>query len=1040
MSTNLKDSEIYRNVKNLIIDSIKNKYLKMNNPSNNVRKTISDSLTLIILSGIFCHWTTCINDLINECTTQGNLEYIFIVLRALGSIDLLIHYNNETTKEESYEDSIKISQKEKMQIKDKLIENKNIVIKFLLTIYNNINNFTNENLRKIMISQLFDTTKCWTNFELNLLKNENISKMIYSIMNINVLENPENFSNMICDTINNSNCSKIYKSMVVDKNSSPQKLSEELFKLIDLEEKKGIDLLLNFILPKLDELKENKILNTYQKKLFKEYAKILASVIENYIYLFFNFNDKRSEIILGWLRYFLKNKKRQISLLFFEGLDEMREFINNFYRFSGLNNQQKIDFVNYLMDIVYGVMENCSYTKLDQKDISLLEQEILCKSSNLRPDMPISLHTLNEYKNNYLEEYDDDMEDIDVNQYRLNAESVFYNIFFILIENFHDPGTSQFLNKILSSLQLSQINDDKYLNDRYSDIKIDVVFFVISSILEIFEIEDAPNSINIIHNLINVFLGAKIVFQNQRIFIDFIILINKFSQKLVLQQENFKKIVEFLLLVSKSSNNENIIQSCYIVLLNICNEINNEMKLDNSFIKEIFNLYQNIYNKYQYPNITPLENVIDIILTFAGISQKIIRNNKINPEQNINYNPNLIYVIQQISSPINNEIKTLIEKVENNIQDTKLKNFLRFEIVKGYLLQGRIFSSLKKFSIELRNNFLQEHLNITLNTTKKIFELFQNDEDIITPLIKFYIDIASAIGGNCHSHFNLFNNIMINYFLSSENHFKVLEILKLFYLSFIISIDKTDKMYMQNNKYILDQYSLIMNSFINNISKLNNINSSINEKIKAISDFHHYIFKLLCFNSELLIQNNEIMKYYNLVQIVINFFLNCITLFQNIEVKESVDELTLISIIRSFNSFIINISLSKEFLTQTNNNNSCIFINMILSIWNIIFYKQFNCSARKELKIYFFNAIQYDINLFSIAFEKCISKSNKFTPVYIKSIIEYIQCFENDKDGINKMLDLVIDNVQGSAELDRSSFSFLLSLVPRKKGLKKINK
>ena len=699
MSTNLKDSEIYRNVKNLIIDSIKNKYLKMNNPSNNVRKTISDSLTLIILSGIFYHWTTCINDLINECTTQGNLEYIFIVLRALGSIDLLIHYNNETTKEESYEDSIKISQKEKMQIKDKLIENKNIVIKFLLTIYNNINNFTNENLRKIMISQLFDTTKCWTNFELNLLKNENISKMIYSIMNINVLENPENFSNMICDTINNSNCSKIYKSMVVDKNSSPQKLSEELFKSIDLEEKKGIDLLLNFILPKLDELKENKILNTYQKKLFKEYAKILASVIENYIYLFFNFNDKRSEIILGWLRYFLKNKKRQISLLFFEGLDEMREFINNFYRFSGLNNQQKIDFVNYLMDIVYGVMENCSYTKLDQKDISLLEQEILCKSSNLRPDMPISLHTLNEYKNNYLEEYDDDMEDIDVNQYRLNAESVFYNIFFILIENFHDPGTSQFLNKILSSLQLSQINDDKYLNDRYSDIKIDVVFFVISSILEIFEIEDAPNSINIIHNLINVFLGAKIVFQNQRIFIDFIILINKFSQKLVLQQENFKKIVEFLLLVSKSSNNENIIQSCYIVLLNICNEINNEMKLDNSFIKEIFNLYQNIYNKYQYPNITPLENVIDIILTFAGISQKIIRNNKINPEQNINYNPNLIYVIQQISSPINNEIKTLIEKVENNIQDTKLKNFLRFEIVKGYLLQGRIFSSLKKFSI-----------------------------------------------------------------------------------------------------------------------------------------------------------------------------------------------------------------------------------------------------------------------------------------------------------------------------------------------------
>ena len=1036
--TNPKDSEIYRNVKNLIIDSIKNKYLKMNNPSNRVRKTIADSLTLIILSGIFFHWNTYIQDLINECMAQGNIEYIFIVLRALGSIDLLIHYNNEMTKEESYEDSIKISQKEKMQIKDKLVENKNIVINFLLNIYININNFKNEHLKNIIISQLFDTTKCWANFEINLLKNENISKMIYSIMSANVVENPENFSNMICDTIKNSNNSKIYKSMVVDKNVSPEKLSQELFHSIDFEEKKGIDLLLSFILPKLEELKESNNLNNYQKKLFREYAKVLASIIENYIYLFFNFSDKRSEIILGWLRYFLKNKKKVISLLFFEGLDEMREFINNFYRFSGLNNQQKIDFVNYLMDIVYGVMENCSYTKLDQNDISLLEQEILCKNNNLSPNAPISLNPLNDNNIDYLD--GDDMEDIDVNQYRLNAESVFYNIFFIIIDNFQDPGTSQFLSKILSSLQLNQINEDKYLNDRITEIKIDVVFFVISSVLEIFEIEEAPNSINIIHNLINIFLGAKIVFQNQRIFIDFIILINKFSQKLVLQQENFKKIVEFLLLISKSSNNENIIQSCYIVLLNICNEINNEIKVDKSFIEQIFNLYQNIYNKYQYPNITPLENVIDIILTFAGISRKIIINNKINPEHNTNYDPNLIMVIQQISSPINNEIKNLIEKVENNNQNIKLKNFLRFEIVKGYLLQGRLFSSLKKYSITLRNNFLQDHLNVTLNTTQKIFILFENDEDIIAPLIKFYVDIASAIGENCHSHFNLFNNIMINYYLSSENHFKVLEILKIFYLSFILSIDKTDKFYMQHNKYLLDQYSLIMNSFINNISKKNNINSTINEKIKAISDFHYYIFKLLCFNSQLLIQNNEIVKYYNLIQIVINFFLNCITLFQNIEIKESVDELTLVSIIKSFNSFFINITISKDFLTQKNNNNSCIFIDMIISIWNIIVFKQFNCSARNELKNFYYNTMQYDINLFNIAFENCISQSKKFTPVYITSIIEYIQCFQNDKERINKMLELVIENVQGNAEIDIRSFSFLLSLVPRKKGLKKLNK
>ena len=248
LSTNAKDIEIYKNVKYLILNCIKNKYLKMKNPNTIIRKNISDSLTLVILSGIIYHWTSAIQDLINECNNQGNLEYIYIVLRALGSIDYLLHYKREILIEENYEDSIKISQKDKIRIKVKLIENKNIVIGFLLNIYNNINNIGNEILRRIMISQLFYTTKCWTNFELNIFKSENISKMIYTIINSNLLENPENFSNMICDTINNSHNCKITKNNITDKNETPSKLSKRLFKSIDFEEKKGLEILISFFL------------------------------------------------------------------------------------------------------------------------------------------------------------------------------------------------------------------------------------------------------------------------------------------------------------------------------------------------------------------------------------------------------------------------------------------------------------------------------------------------------------------------------------------------------------------------------------------------------------------------------------------------------------------------------------------------------------------------------------------------------------------------------------------------------------------------
>ena len=1036
LSTNPKDANYYKTVKMLIMNCINDKYLKMNNPII-IMRDMADSLTILILSGIFYHWPTCIQDLINE-SMQKSVEFIYLVLRALGDIDLLIHYNRENTKDESYEDSIIISQKEKMQIKDKLIENKDMVINFLLNIYNNIGNFQNENLKKRIITGLFDTTKSWINFDLYFLKNINISKMIYSIINSYALENPEKFSNMICDSIVNSNNAKIYINIEADKNATPQELSQQLFKSIDMEEKIGIDNLLNFLLPKLEQYKDKiNSSNEYERQMMIVYAKILASVIENYIYLFFNFSDERSGILLKWFQYFLVNKRRSISWLFFEGLDEMRDFINKFYKFAGLNNDQKSEFANYLMSIVCGVMENCIYKYLDQNDISLLEQEIICKSTILSPEPPKSLLSTNNHKLDELEEFG---EDIDIGQYRQSAESVFYSIFFILIENFRDSGTTLFLNKILSTLPINEIKQGKNSNDPYLPIKIDVILYVLSSIMEVLEVENSQSSINIIHNLIKVFLDSKIVLENQRIFIDFLVLIDKFNQKLVLEQDNFIRVVRFLLMISKISKNPNIIEACYIVLLNISNELNDETKIDISLIiNEIFNRYTEIYNQYQYPNIKPLENIIDTILTIAGINSNRIPKDKIGPEENNNYSPNLKLVIQQISSPINTELKNLIEKVQNNNQDINLKNCLRFGIVKGYLLQKRILASLKEFSSSLRNDYLQEHLNLTLNITKTIFEIFKDDKDVINPLIEFYTENASAIGECCHNNFNAFNNIMINYILSSNNHYKVIQILKLLYLSLIISIDKTDQLYLQMNKFILEQYNLIMSTFINYIKSENDINNKlkeIKEKIRIISEFHHYIFPKLIINSSTLMQNDELMRYYNLIQEVINLFINCINLFKNYEIKESVDEGTLVSVIKSFNTFFINISLQKDFFLQNNNNNSCLFSEIIFSLWNTIVFKQFNCLSRREIVNCYNNAIHFDKNLFENAFEKCISQSSKFTAIYIKSIMEYIHNF-GYSDGFAKILECIIENIQGIGDLNHLTFFF--HQIARK-GLKPIKK
>ena len=131
--------------------------------------------------------------------------------------------------------------------------------------------------------------------------------------------------------------------------------------------------------------------------------------------------------------------------------------------------------------------------------------------------------------------------------------------------------------------------------------------------------------------------------------------------------------------------------------------------------------------------------------------------------------------------------------------------------------------------------------------------------------------------------------------------------------------------------------------------------------------------------------------------------------------------------------------MPKNFMIQ-NNNNSCMFINIIISLWNIMFFKQFNCLPRKELVNCYNNSLKYDFNLFINAFEKCMSQSPKFTPKYIKSIIEYFQCFQDNTGSITRMIELVIENAPGNAELDTRTFDFFFSLVSRKKILKKNNK
>ena len=139
LSTDSPDQGKYTNIKNLIMKCIK-RYLKMNNPSKSITKDIADCLSIIILSGVFYHWTNVISDLIQESYTNSNLTLYYLVLLALADIDILIHYNK--TEEESYSNPLIISNGERMKIKDKLFNNSEIVMKYIIFIFKEINDFS----------------------------------------------------------------------------------------------------------------------------------------------------------------------------------------------------------------------------------------------------------------------------------------------------------------------------------------------------------------------------------------------------------------------------------------------------------------------------------------------------------------------------------------------------------------------------------------------------------------------------------------------------------------------------------------------------------------------------------------------------------------------------------------------------------------------------------------------------------------------------------------------------------------------------------
>ena len=221
-----------------------------------------------------------------------------------------------------------------------------------------------------------------------------------------------------------------------------------------------------------------------------------------------------------------------------------------------------------------------------------------------------------------------------------------------------------------------------------------------------------------------------------------------------------------------------------------------------------------------------------------------------------------------------------------------------------------------------------------------------------------------------------------------------------------------------------------MSKFIDYIKNGDIFNRNAKEKIKTFCEFQYNIFPKLYINNSPLINNDNITKFLEVVQKVIRLLYSVVNFFKTKENTEPVIEIYIIYLIKSFNSFLINNSLPKQFLNNVN-----LLYQMTMSVWDTVSLKQFNRISREELSNYFVNLYLFDKINFEMIFSKCLSQSHKFNNKYIESIMEYIKLFGNEKSKLKKIIQTSIEVVQENEGLESLNVFFLST---GKQKLKKI--
>ena len=921
---------------NILINFINDSNINIftNSEESLIIERICLSISIILIIGCFTYWEHGIDDILNF--GKNDIKHTYLTTIIIGNCNEEINDMFLTKHQEN-------------KIKEKFIKNKENLKSFINTI------LLSSTADKKLYNKTIDLSKNLVIFEINIL---HIPKMVKILLENSNKSNIDSIHNLIAKCIEYSKCKKLEDDL------SGLDLSEYDNKM-NKEELLSINLIIEYIYFYINNN------NINDNDMIFGFGKILGDINENYIYLMFK-KDSISQKLLTLFFFFISNKKRKVSQLFFESILIMKNFINSCYQFNNFSNEEKVEFSNFLLKICQNVIINCTYKKIENQEILLKDENICINHQENKEDKNIESDKNKEI--NIGEEIDE----IQIYEYRANAEDLFFNIFLIFARNFKNEGVNYFFKTItepiipLLSSKLSEISLSQILS-------LESIIYSIKSLINAFELLIVDKSP--LFQFILILMKSDII-KHDFIFSNFLLLIEEASTFYDSDNKICTQIIVFLLDNINSrindKNQEIFIQLCTAVLLSICESCGN---FYNNFLWEkMFFIYKNYYNIFTDISLYNMtESICSSIISLEDVDGVV---NNI-PFNKFDFFKNIIEI------PLIN-MKNFSEIIINKNHKEK-EDILKKEIQKNINVITRI---LKQASfIKDKSIFNSIFYLMYSNSFSYLYEIakeYISFPDIIKPFLKMLIKSSNYL--NIETLDKIFinlNKFLLELFLNNKENYESIYALKNIYFIKLKHMNITEKT-IQNNEYkiILDNFIGLNREICSIIINKEYPNNQL-ELINSLSTMFYYIFPLI---AELRMDD------YIVINDTVIMFIEGIKIICDNNITKNILN-SFICLIRSKKNEIINPKLNDIIF-------ACFYSiehynNTIVNLFSELCFECINFN--KEIYLKTLNQILFS-NDFKILNDK-----------YKKIVFDYFEFYSND---LNKLKNIIFDLVNISKKIN----------------------